>query len=92
MMIEMVHLTKNLKFKTAVLNTRLYDYDDAYIIVEGRITVIGQGSDAAEIAGERNNKETVFKNYTPFIKCINKINNAEVDNAKDLDTVMPTYN
>ena len=41
MMIEMVHLTKNLKFKTAVLNTRLYDYDDAYIIVEGRITVIG---------------------------------------------------
>ena len=38
--------------KTTMLNTRLCDYGDAYIIVEGRITVIGQGSDAAEIAGE----------------------------------------
>ena len=36
-----------------MLNTRLRDYGDAYIIVEGRITVIGQGSDAAEITGEK---------------------------------------
>ena len=37
-------------------------------------------------------QEKVFKNCVPFINCINKINNAELDNAEDLDTVMPMYN
>ena len=33
-----------------------------------------------------------FKNYAPFISCITKINNSLVDNADDLDIVMPMYN
>ena len=31
-------------------------------------------------------------NCAPFIKCINRINNTEIDNAKDIDIVMPMYN
>ena len=34
----------------------------------------------------------VFKNNAPFINCISKINGVKLDNAEDLDTVMPMYN
>ena len=74
-----------------MLNASLCDYTYAYILVAGRITVVGQGADTAEITADRNNKEVVFKNCAPFIKCICKINNAEVDNAEHLDNVMPMY-
>ena len=74
-----------------MLNASLCDYSDVYLLVEGRITVIGQGANNAEIGADRNNKEVVFQNCAPFIKCISKIN-AEVDNAEDLDIVIPMYN
>ena len=34
----------------------------------------------------------VFNNCVPFINCISEINNTQVDNAKDIDIVMPMYN
>ena len=34
----------------------------------------------------------VFKNNAPFIDCISKINGVKIDNAEDLDVVMPMYN
>ena len=34
----------------------------------------------------------MFKNCAPFTDCISKINNTQVDNAKDIDIVMPMYN
>ena len=34
----------------------------------------------------------MFKNYAPFTNCISKINNTQVDNAKDIDIVMAMYN
>ena len=37
-------------------------------------------------------KELVFKNNAPFINCISKINVVKIDNAEDLDVVMPMYN
>ena len=37
-------------------------------------------------------KKLVFKNNAPFINCISKINGAKIDNAEDLDVVMPMYN
>ena len=75
-----------------MLNASLCDYSDAYILVERRTTVVGQGADDAAIAADRNDKEVVFKNCAPFIKSISKINNAEVDNAEDLHIVMSIYN
>ena len=38
------------------------------------------------------NKKLVFKNNGPFINCISKINGVKIDNAEDLDVVMPMYN
>ena len=37
-------------------------------------------------------KELVFKNNASFINCISKINGIKIDNAEDLDVVMPMYN
>ena len=33
-----------------------------------------------------------FKNCAPFMKCITHINNEHVDNADNLDIIMPMYN
>ena len=37
-------------------------------------------------------KELIFKNNATFINCISKINGVKIDNAEDLDVVMPMYN
>ena len=39
-----------------------------------------------------DDKKLVFKNNTPFINCILKINGVKIDNAEDLDVAMPMYN
>ena len=39
-----------------------------------------------------NNKAGIFKNNAPFINCISKINGVKIDNAEDLDVVLPMYN
>ena len=33
-----------------------------------------------------------FKNNAPIINCISKVNGIKIDNAEDLDVVMPMYN
>ena len=37
-------------------------------------------------------KMLVFKNNAPFINCVSKINGVKIDNAENLDVVMPMYN
>ena len=37
-------------------------------------------------------KGVVFTNCGPFTDCISEINNTQIDNAKDIDVVMPMYN
>ena len=76
---------KQIRFKTSMLKLDLCDYSDAYIIVEGTISV--SDPDFAS-----NGKKLAFKNNAPFVTCISKINNTLIDNEKDLDTVMPLYN
>ena len=36
-------------------------------------------------------KKLTLKNKAPFISCIPKMNNVSIDNAEDLDVVMPMY-
>ena len=62
-----------------MLRSDLCDLSDAYIVVKGTITA------------KRNNKE-IFKNNASFINCISKINGIKIDNADDLDVVMPIFN
>ena len=91
----------SIKFKTTILRSNLCDYADAYILVKGTIKITGHAGPpagrteaqflAARQADERD-KGVTFKNCAPFVKCINRINNTEIDNAKDIDIVMPMYN
>ena len=45
---------------------------------------------------ENNNvfdeKKLLSKNNAPFMNCISKNNDIKIDNAEDLDVVMPMYN
>ena len=40
---------------------------------------------------DNNDKEVVFKNCAPFTDCINKMNNTQIDNANEINVVMPRY-
>ena len=68
----------------------LCDYSDAYILVKGTITVNNTAS--ADANANNTNKKVILKNCAPFINCISEKNNTQVDNAKDIDIVMPVYN
>ena len=73
-----------------MLTFDLCDYVDAYILVKGKITVTkGSNND------DNNNaysKKLAFKNNAPVTACISKINGKLIENAEDLDIVMPMYN
>ena len=80
----------DIRFKTTMLKSSLCDYSDAYILVKGTITVAD--TSAAGAAANNTNKKVIFKNCAPFANCLSGINNTEIDNAKDIDIVMPMYN
>ena len=73
-----------------MLKSGLCNYSDAYILLKGTITV--DNTAAAGAAANNTNKKVIFKNCAPCINCISKINNTQVDNAKDIDIVMSMYN
>ena len=74
-----------MRFKTSTLRSDLCDFSDVYIAVKGTITV-------ADPTNANYDKKLAFKNNAPFTSCISKINNTLMDNAKDLDIVIPMYN
>ena len=80
---------KQIRFKTSMLRSDLCDFSDAYIVVKGTITLTK--TDRIRFIDIRN-RFLAFKNNTPFTNCISKINNILIDNAEDLDIVMPMYN
>ena len=81
-----------IKFKTTMLKSSLCYYSDTYILIKGTITITGRGADAAARQTDERDKGVSFKNRAPFINCISEINNTQIDNAKDIDIVMPMYN
>ena len=81
---------KQIRFKTSMLRSILCDYSDAYILVKGNVSVNNTATDGA--AANNTNIKVIFKNFAPFINCISKINNTQIDNAEYIDIVMPMYN
>ena len=79
------NVNKEIRIKTSMLRSDLCDFSDAYIVVKGTITVVRPNN-------AKRNKAVTFKNNAPFINCISKINGVKIDNAEDLDVVMPMYN
>ena len=73
-----------------MLRSSLCDCNDAYILVKGNISVNNTAAEGA--AANNTNKKVVFKNCASFTKCISRMNNADIDNAEDIDIIMPMYN
>ena len=81
---------KQIRYKTPMLRSDLCNYSDAYVLVKGTITVTAPAE--ADNIRDKKNRPLVLKNNAPFISCISKINDELIENAEDLDVVMPMCN
>ena len=77
---------KSIRFKAPMLRSDLYDYADAYVLIGGIIRVTGNAP------RDRQDRPVVLKNNAPFISFITRINSELIEDADDLDVVMPMYN
>ena len=57
-----------------------------HILVNGTVTVAGNQP------RDRQNRPLILKNNAPFVSCITRITNELIEDADDLDIVMPMYN
>ena len=94
------NVNRDIRFKTIMLKSSLCNYNDAYIVVKGGITITGDAGPAAGRTkaqllaarqADKRDKGVISKNCAPFINCKTEINNTEIDNAKDIDIVTPMY-
>ena len=80
---------QQIRFKTSMLRSDLCDFSDVYIVVKGDIThTKANGRGIVNIS----NRFLAFKNNAPFTNCTSKSKNVLIDNAEDLDILMPMYN
>ena len=84
---------KSIRFKTPMLRSNLCDYSDAYILVKGTITVTARGvNNNTNNIRDKRNRPVILKNNAPFVSCITRINGELIEDADDIDIVMPIYN
>ena len=84
---------KSIRFKTPMLRSNLCDYSDAYILVQGTITVTAPGvNNNADNIRDKRNRPLILKNNAPFVSCITRINGKIIEDADDLDIIMSMYN
>ena len=55
------NVNSDIRFKTTTLKSGLCGYSNPYILVKGRITITGAGSDAAAIKADERDKGVIFK-------------------------------
>ena len=72
-----------IKSKTSMLKSRLCDYSDTHIYIKQIITVSNMAAAAATT--NDGDEKVIFKNYVAFADYISKINNAQIDNAEDVN-------
>ena len=81
MIIQKQIMKKKMKLIIRSFKIYLCDYNNAYILVRGDVTVTA----SLQI-------EVVFKNCAPCTKCITKIDGTTIYDAENLYLVMPIYN
>ena len=80
----MIHI----KHSTPVVksNLKIQYLSQVYILVKGTILVAA----VAAVEG-KNENEVIFEKCAKFTDCIREINNAQIDNAKDINVVMSMF-
>ena len=84
------NVSNQIKFKTSMIRSIILDYSNAYIHVRRTITVPKTATQDA--TPNNRNKKVISKNCASFINCIRELDNTQVDDAHDIDVVMPMYN
>ena len=70
-----------------MVRSSLCDYSDACLLVKRNISV--NNTVAQSAATNNTNEKATFQNCAPFTKCISRINKIDIDNAQDIDILMP---
>ena len=83
----MYNTNSQFRFKSSMLKSSLCDYNDAYILLKGTMTVANTA--AADADANNTNKKVIFKNCASSTSCISRINNTQIDDAQYIDIVMP---
>ena len=68
-----------------MLRNDLCDFNEAYIVVTGKITVTNPNNNAYD-------KKLALENNAPYFSCISIINGNLIENVEDLDVAVPMYN
>ena len=68
------------------MRNALCDFNDAYIVVTGKITITNPRND-----DDVYNRKVSFKNSAPFFNCPIRINSQLIEDAQILDIVIPMY-
>ena len=79
------NVNKEIRLKTPSLRSDASDFSDAYTDMEENITLNRRAN------VNKSNKSLAFKNNAPSINCISKINGVLINNAEDLNVVIPMY-
>ena len=79
------NVNKDIRFKTPQLRSDLCNWNEAYVVVTGKITVTNLNNNSYD-------KKFALKNNAPFFSCVLRINNILTDYCQDLDIVMPLFN
>ena len=69
-----------------MLRSDLCDYCDAYIAIKRTIT--DEGANYVD----KHNRGLILMNNALFISCVSNINGTLIENAEDLDILIPMYN
>ena len=75
---------KQIRFKTPQLRSDLCDYNDASILVTGKIRRTNPDDAAYE-------RKLALKNNAPLFSCVTKINDQLIDDANHLGVIIPVY-
>ena len=78
---ETYYQNRDIRFKAPQLRSDLCNFNDAYIVVTGKITPTNTGND-----DNVYQRRLVLKNNASFFSSILKINSQLIEDTQDLDT------
>ena len=79
---------KDIRFKTPQVRDNLCDFNEAYIVITGKINALNPNVPLIVNYSRR----VSLKTSAPFFNCTLKFNNQLIEDAQDLDIVKPMYN
>ena len=83
-------INSQIRFKTSMLKSSLFDYSDAYILVKKTIKNARKEAGGAANEAAKRDKEVISKNCELFTECISKISNTQADSTRGVR--MSMYN